>query len=173
MFSLSRENHPKRSAMVQLRSSHLRHLKKVELVKNLPYQSPISLRCNGSAAEAELSSSGKGRGNNSLKQPWRELEKMGVEGSQWCSRWEEARGQEGQSPDWERKGGGNSRQLPVTAGTAPPSGMRPERNVTQGQLYQLYRRGRFSVASAIRPRENFSVLKKRKEVVIYYFTWFF
>jgi hypothetical protein len=52
-------------------------------------------------------------------------------------------------------------------------GLRPERNVTQGQLYQLYRRGRFSVASAIRPRENFSVLKKRKEVVIYYFTWFF
>ena len=39
----SSQNHSKRSAKVQQRSSHLRHLKRVESVENLPCQSPISL----------------------------------------------------------------------------------------------------------------------------------
>lgn len=43
MHSLSSQNHPKRLEMVQQRSSHLRHLKRVESVENLPYQSSIGL----------------------------------------------------------------------------------------------------------------------------------
>ena len=144
----SSQNHPKISEKVQQRSSHLRHLKRVESVENLPYQSPISLT---------------GAMDLLKRQTWAAVVRAGK--TTHCNSFEADLEQQGWRDPSDDAADGKKQEgnPPIETGSVEAiandcllrPGLHLEPSVTRIQF------------SAIRPRENFSLLEKHWESLIY------